>query len=115
MTPKHVRPVGALVLLLGVAMIYLFAYLPLEAAKHHTGTVHLPLKLACLGPAGIFLGAFLLVFGPEGRDKLRTQHAGRPATLKPLGWALALSTAGISVGFGMWLESAISACGYYFH
>ena len=113
MSDRKIRLVGLALLVGGLILAYIFAYLPYEAAKNDESEVSLSLKVTFLIPVAIIVGAFAVIFGQKGRNWIQTEEDGKQK-LKVTGWILAAVCIAAGIAFHEWLESMIAAYGYKF-
>jgi len=113
MNDRKIRIIGVALFFGSFALAYFFAYLPLQAAKHHEDGISLSLKVTFLSPVAFIFGAFAAAFGARGRAWIQTEDAGTQK-LRIAGWILVAVCIAAGIGFHQWLKSAISAYGYKF-
>jgi hypothetical protein len=102
------RFLGLVMLVAGLVMGYLGAWMPLTDAAAHKASITLYAKAATLCPVAIVFGLIYLVFNEKEVDEMFGDRERR----QPLFWFVVVITLAAGVGLYFWIDSGLSAAGY---
>jgi phosphate/sulfate permease len=114
MTDTKVRCGGGLLVLLGLFLIYLTVWRPIQAAQAHAADVSLNTKGAAFAPAGVILGGIVIAMGRQARETLSRDTGDGRRKLQPAGWVVVAVCLALGIGLYLWTKSVIEGYGYHF-
>ena len=102
------RFMGLVMLVAGLVMGYLGAWMPLTEAAAHKASITLYAKAMVLCPLALVFGLIYLVFNEKQVDEMFGDRERR----QPMFWFVAIITGAAGLGLYSWIESGLSAAGY---